>query len=179
MTQIVRLSHVQGTQLATVGVVDVDEVVASALDHAAVIWPSNAASSLTTSGTRGLTIRGSRDQLITALLNLLHNAIHYSDTKAQVVVTTRLIPDPDGERRHRGVRQRHRDQRGGSAPRLRAVGRFRPQPADRRHGAGPVDRERDRGGPRRITLWSRVGSGSTFTMELPTAPDLEDAWALY
>ena len=177
VTQIVQLSHVQGTQLATVGVVDVDEVVASALDRSRHLAEQRRVS-LTTSGTRGLTIRGSRDQLITALLNLLHNAIHYSDTKARVVVTTRLIPDPDGERVAIGVSDNgigisEEDQR-------RVFERFdRVDFARSRQTGGTglglsIVNEIVEAHGGSITLWSRVGSGSTFTMELPAAPDLEE-----
>ena len=160
-----------------IGVVDVDEVVASALDRSRHLAEQRRVS-LTTSGTRGLTIRGSRDQLITALLNLLHNAIHYSDTKARVVVTTRLIPDPDGERVAIGVSDNgigisEEDQR-------RVFERFyRVDFARSRQTGGTglglsIVNEIVEAHGGSITLWSRVGSGSTFTMELPAAPDLEE-----
>ena len=177
VTQIVQLSHVQGTQLATLSMVDIDEVVATALDRSRHLAEQRSVS-LTTSGARGLSIRGSRDQLITALVNLLHNAIHYSDTKARVVVTTRLVPSPDGDKIAIGVSDNgigisEEDQR-------RVFERFyRVDFARSRQTGGTglglsIVNEIVEAHGGSITLWSRVGSGSTFTMELPAAPDLEE-----
>lgn len=177
VTQIVQLSRVQGTQLATVGVVDVDDVVTTAIERSSQLAEQRHVS-LTVSGTKGLLIRGSRDQLVTALLNLLHNAIHYSDDKARVVVTTRLVPGPDGDRvtiavSDNGIGISEEDQ-------LRIFERFYRVDFARSRQTGGTglglsivsEIVEAHGGT--ISLWSRVGSGSTFTMELPAAPDLEE-----
>lgn len=177
VTQIVQLSRVQGTQLATVGVVDVDDVVTTAIERSSQLAEQRHVS-LTVSGTKGLLIRGSRDQLVTALLNLLHNAIHYSDDRARVVVTTRLVPGPDGDRvtiavSDNGIGISEEDQ-------LRIFERFYRVDFARSRQTGGTglglsivsEIVEAHGGT--ISLWSRVGSGSTFTMELPAAPDLEE-----
>lgn len=181
VTQIVQLSRVQGSQLATVGIVDVDDVVAAALERSGHLAEHRQVN-LTTSGTTGLAIRGSRDQLSTALLNLLHNAIHYSDVKARVVVTTRLVPTPDGDHvtiavSDNGIGISEEDQ-------LRVFERFYRVDFARSRQTGGTglglsivsEIVEAHGGS--ISLWSRVGSGSTFTMELPAAPDLEEDDAL-
>ncbi|QIK71713.1 two-component sensor histidine kinase [Propioniciclava coleopterorum] len=177
VTQIVQLSRVQGTQLATVGVVDVDDVVTTAIERSGHLAEQRHVS-LTVSGAKGLLIRGSRDQLVTALLNLLHNAIHYSDDRARVVVTTRLVPGPDGDRvtiavSDNGIGISEEDQ-------LRIFERFYRVDFARSRQTGGTglglsivsEIVEAHGGT--ISLWSRVGSGSTFTMELPAAPDLEE-----
>jgi signal transduction histidine kinase len=116
--------------VATVGVVDVDEVVASALDRSRSSGRATPRQPDHERRPGGCAIRGSRDQLVTALLNLLHNAIHYSDTKARVVVTTAL----DSRAGRRARRHRVSDNGIGIArlisAHLRAVlpGRLRPQP---------------------------------------------------
>ncbi len=177
VTQIVQLSRVQGTQLATVGIVDVDDVVATALDRSRHLAEQRHVS-LTTSGAKGLAIRGSRDQLVTALLNLLHNAIHYSDTKARVVVTTRSIPTPDGDRVAIAVSDNGMGI--GEEDQLRVFERFyRVDYARSRQTGGTglglsIVNEIVEAHGGSIKLWSRLGSGSTFTMELPAAPDLEE-----
>ncbi len=177
VTQIVQLSRVQGTQLATVALVDIDDVVATALERSSELAEQRHVN-LTTSGTKGLLVRGSRDQLITALVNLLHNAIHYSDIKARVVITTRLTPSPDGDRvtvavSDNGIGIGEEDQ-------LRIFERFYRVDFARSRQTGGTglglsivsEIVEAHGGA--ISLWSRVGSGSTFTLELPAAPDLEE-----
>lgn len=177
VTQIVQLSRVQGTQLATVALVDVDDVVATAMERSSELAEQRHVS-LTVSGSTGLLVRGSRDQLITALVNLLHNAIHYSDIKARVVITTRLTPSSDGDRvtvavSDNGIGIGEEDQ-------LRIFERFYRVDFARSRQTGGTglglsivsEIVEAHGGA--ISVWSRVGSGSTFTLELPAAPDLEE-----
>lgn len=177
VTQIVQLSRVQGTQLASVALVDVDDVVATALERSSELAERRHVN-CTTSGTRGLLVRGSRDQLVTALVNLLHNAIHYSDLKARVVVTTRSMVSSEGDRvtiavSDNGIGIGEEDQ-------LRIFERFYRVDFARSRQTGGTglglsivsEIVEAHGGA--ISVWSRIGSGSTFTMDLPAAPDLEE-----
>jgi two-component system sensor histidine kinase SenX3 len=119
---------------------------------------------------RHLTVLGDRRQLVSALSNLLDNAVKYSDpgsdvhlfattdgTTVDLVVEDRGIGIPAAdlervfERFYRVDRARSRDT-GGTGLGLAIV----------RHVAGNHDGE--------VTVTSREGQGSTFTLRLPAGP---------
>lgn len=124
---------------------------------------------LTSSGRGGLVVRGDYAQLHTALHNLVQNAINYSDAGARVVVTAR--GGDGGETVDIAVS----DNGIGIAPadQPRIFERFfRVDPARSRATGGTglglsIVREIAEGNGGEVSLWSAVGSGSTFTLKLP------------
>lgn len=85
--ELIDLSRLQGAEpLPDAAQVDIDRVVAEALDRTR----TNAAAlgvSLHTGPASGLTVLGSEQQLVTAVVNLLDNAISYSAEGTAVTVT--------------------------------------------------------------------------------------------
>jgi two-component system, OmpR family, sensor histidine kinase SenX3 len=72
--------------------VEIDAVVADALDRCRM--KANARGiTLTSTGARGLSVLGAEDLLVTALRNLLENAIVYSPERTKVAVTVKRTPD--------------------------------------------------------------------------------------
>ena len=76
--------------------VDLDLVVAEALDRCRM--KANARGiTLASTGTRGLSVLGDEDLLITALRNLLENAVAYSPERTRVVITLKRSSDGTAE----------------------------------------------------------------------------------
>jgi two-component system sensor histidine kinase SenX3 len=76
--------------------VDIEAVVAEAVDRCRM--KANARGiTLATVGGRGLSVLGDEDLLVTALRNLLENAVAYSPEKTRVVVSTRKTPEGNAE----------------------------------------------------------------------------------
>lgn len=170
VTQIVQLSRLQGEPASMWDDVEVDQVVRLAMDRSRQ-FAEQRQISLTTGGVRGLTVRGSLEQLVTAVTNLLHNGITYSDPKARVVVTTRGVSDAEGDKvaiavSDNGIGISEEDQ-------ARVFERFyRVDYARSRQTGGTglglsIVSEIVEGHGGRVSLWSKVGSGSTFTITLP------------
>jgi two-component system sensor histidine kinase SenX3 len=147
-----------------------DEVVAEAVDRIRM-RASARGISLEVTGARDLTILGDEDLLVTALRNLLENAVSYSPDKTRVVITTRAasswtaeisvsdqgigIPDRDRERifeRFYRVDPARSRATGGTGLGLAIV-----KHVTAAHGGN-------------VTVWSQEGVGSTFTIRLPLRP---------
>ncbi|WP_067816876.1 sensor histidine kinase [Actinomadura kijaniata] len=165
---LMTLSRVQGDEpLPDMRAVSLDEVVAEALDRA----QTKAAArdiEIVTGGQDGLKVRGDDDLLVTAVRNLIDNAAAYSPEGTRVVVATRQTDDgqveinvtdqgigiPEGdlerifERFYRVDPARSR-QTGGTGLGLAIV-----KHVTTKHGG-------------EVTVWSKEGSGSTFTIRLP------------
>lgn len=177
VTQIVQLSRLQGEPVSNTGEVLLDEVVELALDHSRQLAEQRQVS-LTRGGEQGLVVRGKRDQLVAAVVNLVNNAITYSDEKARVAVITRAITDGDGDKVAIAVT----DNGIGLDPEdcKRIFERFyRVDYARSRQTGGTglglsIVAEIVEGHGGDVSVWSRLGSGSTFTITLPTAPDEEE-----
>ena len=90
---IITLSRIQAAEpVPDPMAVPVDAVVAEALDRCRM--KANARGiALADEGDRGLGLRGDEDLLITAIRNLLENAVAYSPERTRVVVTTRRDGD--------------------------------------------------------------------------------------
>jgi len=146
-----------------------DAVVAEALDRCRM-KASARGIELAAAGTKGLTVLGDEDLLVTALRNLLDNAVAYSPEKTRVVVSTRKssnavelsvadqgigIPERDLERifeRFYRVDPARSRVTGGTGLGLAIV-----KHVTAAHGG-------------KVTVSSKEGAGSTFTLHLPVRP---------
>ena len=171
--QIIELSRLQGDDpLDSPGAVDVDKVVATAVDTSAIDAAAHDIT-LVTGGERGLEVVGNEEQVTAAVVNLVANAVAYSRDHSAVVVNTRATPStvevsvidqgigiPENEverifeRFYRVDPARHRST-GGTGLGLSIV----------KHVAAT------HGGD--VRVWSVEGQGSTFTLSLPrrSSPD--------
>ncbi|GAA4813756.1 ATP-binding protein [Actinomycetospora chlora] len=189
VTELIALSRLQGAdKLPELVTVDVDEVLAEALQRVRV--PAEAAASaggddagedprgrFLLDAPSGLEVAGDRTLLVTALANLLENALAYSPDGSPVSVRRRR----QGDRIEISVTDRGI----GIAPehQQRVFERFfRVDPARSRATGGTglglaivKHVAANHGGE--VRLWSQVGVGSTFTLRVPAAPadaDLDD-----
>lgn len=176
---IIELSRLQADEpMGEATVVDVDAVLAIAADRRRVDAERRRIA-LVVGGEKGLTVMGDADQLAMAVSNLVENAVIYSDEDGRVVLSARRDGDEDEprveisvsdsgigiergevqrifERFYRVDFARSRDN-GGTGLGLAMV----------KHIAGAHGGE--------VSVWSRPGQGSTFTLRLPAAPnDLVD-----
>ena len=165
--ELIDLSRLQGAEpLPQASVVSVDRVVAEAVDRSRTTAGSRGIR-LVRGGERGLTVEGSEAQLVTALGNLIENAVHYSPDRTQVAVATRCWEG--------AVEITVTDQGMGIAEKdlERVFERFyRADPARSRATGGTglglaivKHVATNHGGE--VSVWSQEGSGSTFTLRLP------------
>jgi two-component system, OmpR family, sensor histidine kinase SenX3 len=169
VAELIELSRLQGADpLPSPAVVDVDEIVAEAVDRTRLAAES-AGIAVVSGGQSRLRVRGNEGQLVTALVNLVDNAIAYSPAGTRVAVGTR--------RRDGYVEISVSDQGIGVAERdlERVFERFyRSDPARSRATGGTglglaivKHIATNHGGG--VSVWSVEGSGSTFTLRLPAA----------
>jgi two-component system sensor histidine kinase SenX3 len=171
--EIIVLSRLQGAEpLPDPMPVSVDKVVTEVLDRSRSTADARRIT-VVAGGDRGLQVSGSESQLVTALGNLVDNAIAYSPEQTRVAIGTRQrdalvevsvsdqgmgISEPDldriFERFYRADPARSRVT-GGTGLGLSIVKHIATN-----HG-GSVD------------VWSVEGSGSTFTLRLPARPGTE------
>ena len=174
--EIIELTRLQeGDALAEPEVVDIDDVVAEAVDRVRVEADGRQIT-LVAGGTRGLQVRGDAALITTAVRNLLDNAIRYSEPRTRVSVGVSLdAEDPDivriavvdqgiGISKEEQERVFERFYRVDKA-RSRATGGTGLGLSIVKHVAA------DHGGT--VGLWSAVGRGSTFTLVLPRLPEGE------
>ena len=169
VTELITLSRLQSTEpIPEPAVVEVDQVIEETLNRVATS-AEQADIEITTDRPSGLLVRGDRSLLVSALTNLVENAIHYSPARTPVSVT----------RTTRGghVQIAVTDRGPGIPQELheRVFERFfRIDPARSRATGGTglglsivKHIAANHGGV--ATLWSRPGTGSTFTLVLPAA----------
>lgn len=167
--ELIDLSRLQGADpLPEQELVPVDQVIAEAVELTRLAASSRSIT-LVRGGTPGLTVCGSEAQLVTAVRNLLENAVHYSPERTRVAVAARVS---DG-----AVEITVTDQGMGIAERdlERVFERFyRADPARSRETGGTglglaivKHVATNHGGE--VSVWSVEGSGSTFTLRLPPA----------
>ncbi|GLV52199.1 two-component sensor histidine kinase [Thermobispora bispora] len=164
---LITLSRIQGGEpIPSPAPVLVDDVIREAIDRCNT-KASAKGIQLVTAGAQGLQVWGDDDLLVTALRNLIDNAIAYSPEKTRVVVSSRSahgyvevsvadqgigIPE---EAQQRIFERFFRV----DAARSRATGGTGLGLAIVKHVAVAHGGE--------VTVWSKEGSGSTFTLRLP------------
>ena len=165
--ELIDLSRLQGADpLPDASLVPVDKVVAEAVDRTRTAASARGIS-IVRGGERGLTVSGSESQLVTAVGNLIENAVHYSPEKTRVAVAVRSQDS--------AVEISVTDQGMGIADKdlERVFERFyRADPARSRATGGTglglaivKHVATNHGGE--VSVWSVEGSGSTFTLRLP------------
>jgi two-component system, OmpR family, sensor histidine kinase SenX3 len=150
-----------------------DVVVSEAVDRCRMRATARGIS-LDVAGEPGIAVMGDEDLLITALRNLLENAVAYSPDKTKVLVTTRMAGNWDAEisvtDQGIGIPERDRE---------RIFERFyRVDPARSRATGGTglglaIVKHVTAAHGGNVTVWSQEGEGSTFTLRLP----LRQRWA--
>jgi two-component system, OmpR family, sensor histidine kinase SenX3 len=175
VTELIALSRLQGAErLPELNTVEVDAVVREALGRSRLAVESTGIQ-ITTDAESGLLVAGDRTLLVTALSNLLENAVAYSPPGTPVSVSRRLV---DGfveiavtdrgigiaeDEQQRVFERFYRVDRA----RSRATGGTGLGLAIVKHVAA------NHGGE--VKLWSKLGTGSTFTLRLPAHGGLTPA----
>jgi len=170
VTELIALSRLQGAErLPELATVEVDKVVRAALDRCRLAAES-ADIRITVDPPSGLLLDGDATLLVTALSNLIDNAVSYSRPGSPVSVSRRLA---DGfveiavTDRGLGIAGEHQERvferffRIDQA-RSRSTGGTGLGLAIVKHVAA------NHGGA--VTLWSESGTGSTFTLRIPVHP---------
>ncbi len=169
---LIDLSRIQGGDpLPAPGLVGVQELLGDAVDRVRVSADA-AGIEIAVADCADLQLWGDERSLCTALSNLLDNALNYSTRGSRVAIGARLASHDGGEEVELFVA----DQGIGIAqPDLERVFErfYRTDPArSRRTGGNGLGLSivkhiiENSGG--RISVWSQVGVGSTFTLHLPT-----------
>lgn len=167
VTELIALSRLQGAEkLPELEVVDVDTVVSSAVDRSRTAAEA-AGITVSTDRPSGLEVLGDETLLVTALSNLVENAIAYSPTGSHVSVSRSLRGDHVAMAvTDRGIGIAKEDQERvferffrSDKARSRATGGTGLGLAIVKHVAANHNGE--------ITLWSKLGTGSTFTLRIP------------
>ncbi|WP_127784079.1 ATP-binding protein [Rhodococcus sp. X156] len=167
VTELIELSRLQGAErLPGLEIVDVDALVAEVLERTRLSAEA-AGIEVTADAPRGLEVSGDRRLLLTALTNLVENAISYSppgravsvsralrEGRVEVSVTDRGVGIPPDL--HERVFERFFRVDPG---RSRATGGTGLGLAIVKHVAANHNGD--------VRLWSRPGTGSTFTLRLP------------
>ena len=168
---LIMLSRIQAAEpVPDPNPVVLDDVVAEAVDRCRM-RASARGISLEVTGERGITIMGDEDLLVTALRNLLENAVAYSPDKTRVLITTRAesswmaevsvtdqgigIPERDRERifeRFYRVDPARSRATGGTGLGLAIV-----KHVTAAHGGN-------------VAVWSQEGNGSTFIAPAAASP---------
>lgn len=172
--EIIELSRLQVTDaLKDLQVVDVDDVLAEAADRARTT-ASGKKIVIDVGGQTGARVFGDRNLLVTAVRNLLDNAVAYSPDATRVgvgVSTTDELVQIAVVDQGIGIPPTEQD---------RIFERFyRVDPARSRNTGGTglglsivKHVAADHGGD--VTVWSQPGRGSTFTLRLPRAEEVAD-----
>ncbi|WP_084216143.1 sensor histidine kinase [Pseudonocardia spinosispora] len=176
VTELIALSRLTGAErLPELDEVEVDEVVSEALGRSRMVSEATGIG-ITVDEPSGLKVDGDRTLLVTALSNLVDNAIAYSPPDTPVSVSRRRNGDV--------VEIAVTDRGIGIAPQhqQRVFERFfRVDPARSRATGGTglglaivKHVAANHGGE--VRLWSRPGTGSTFTLRIPAhgAPEPSD-----
>ncbi|HJC28999.1 MAG TPA: sensor histidine kinase [Candidatus Dietzia intestinipullorum] len=177
VSELIELSRLQGAErIRDPEPVDVDDLVHEAVTRSASVAES-AGIEIITDAPSGLEVRGDRMLLVTAVSNLVSNAVNYSPERTPVSITRAI----DGN----VVSLRVTDRGIGIAPEHqgRVFERFfRVDKARSRATGGTglglaIVKHVAQNHNGLVTLWSRPGTGSTFTLELPAHVESGDGEA--
>ncbi|MGH3883168.1 MAG: sensor histidine kinase [Pseudonocardiaceae bacterium] len=171
VTELIALSRLQGAErLPELATVEVDDVVREALDRCRLVAESTDIR-ITVDPPSGLLLDGDATLLVTALSNLIDNAVSYSPAGSPVSVSRRLS--------HGFVEIAVTDRGLGIAPehQERVFERFFRVDQARSRSTGGTGLglaivkhvAANHGGD--VQLWSRPGTGSTFTLRVPAHSD--------
>ncbi len=172
--ELIELSRLQGAErLPDLEAVDVDTVVAEALSRYKVA-ADNADIAVTTDAPTGYKVLGDQPLLVTAMANLVSNAIAYSPNGSPVSISRRRRGDNiEIAVTDRGIGIAAADQERVferffrvDKARSRATGGTGLGLAIVKHVAANHNGS--------IRLWSQPGTGSTFTLSIPAYPDNVD-----
>jgi len=176
--QIIELSRLQSVDpLIQADVVEVDDIVGAAVARCREL-ASGRAITLTLAGAQGLRVVGDEDQLTSAVVNLVQNAINYSDPGARVAMSTRAVEDGGDEFVEISVADNGIGIRADDLERI--FERFYRVDYDRSRQSGGTGLGLSivkhvagaHGGT--VNVWSKVGQGSTFTLRLPAYLETEE-----
>jgi two-component system, OmpR family, sensor histidine kinase SenX3 len=167
---LITLSRIQAAEPVPDPVlVELDAVVTEALDRCRMKAGARGID-LVAATERGLVVSGDEDLLVTALRNLLENAVDYSSDHTRVLVSAKRLDETNVEISvaDQGIGIPERD-------RARIFERFyRVDPARSRATGGTglglaIVKHVTSAHGGNVTVWSKVGVGSTFTLRLPAA----------
>ncbi|MEV8442559.1 ATP-binding protein [Actinosynnema sp. NPDC051121] len=174
VTELIALSRLQGAEkLPELSRVEVDVVIDEAMGRSRLAAES-AGIEIATDEPSGLEVEGDRTLLVTALSNLLDNAVAYSPPGSPVSVSRKLVDGfveiavtdrGIGIAEDQQIRVFERFYRVDKA-RSRATGGTGLGLAIVKHVAN------NHGGE--VKLWSLPGTGSTFTLRIPAHPDQDE-----
>ncbi|GAB3869171.1 hypothetical protein GCM10027610_128000 [Dactylosporangium cerinum] len=185
VSELMELSRLQGAEpLPEPEPVDVDKIVVEVLDRTKT--PSSAKHiDVASLGPHGLVVYGNENQLVTAVVNLVENAIAYSPESTTVSITTSISAGDETGHEAGYIEIAVADQGIGIEPRDidRIFERFYRADRARSRATGGTGLglaivkhiATNHGG--RVDVASTVGVGSTFTLRLPARP-AEAAMAL-
>lgn len=168
VNELISLSKLQGAEaLPEMAPVSVDEIIDEAIARNQIAADSKNIT-LTRGRASGTRVNGDRSLLLTAVSNLVSNAINYSGESVPVSLSQKVVGDA-------AVQIRVTDRGIGIAPEHqdRVFERFFRVDKARSRSTGGTGLGlaivkhvvANHGGS--VTLWSKVGIGSTFTIELP------------
>ncbi len=172
--ELIELSRLQGAEpLPDLDAIDVDSVVNEAISRHKVAADS-ADITVTTDAPSGFRVFGDQSLLVTALANLISNAIAYSPNGSKVSISRRRRGDNvEISVTDRGIGIARADQERVferffrvDKARSRATGGTGLGLAIVKHVAANHNGS--------IRLWSQPGTGSTFTLSIPAYPDSDD-----
>lgn len=171
VSQIIALSRLQAEDpLLAAHEVDVAELLGASVGRCRAIAEAGGIN-LSMSAQPGLRVVGDADELETAVTNLVQNAVAYSEPGARVAVSSRASGDRVEIRvSDNGIGISETDQK-------RIFERFYRVDADRSRASGGTGLglsivkhvAQAHGGD--VTVWSRLGQGSTFTLRLPASQE--------
>lgn len=168
--ELIDLTRLQGGDpLPALEPVPLDAIIAEAMDRTRLTANAKGIE-LTSAGPAGLVVRGVESQLITAVTNLLTNAVAYSANETHVSVGTRArsgfaeiavtdagVGIPDAARQRVFERFYRVDQSRATATGGTGLGLAIVKHIVTNHGGS-------------VEVWSEPGIGSTFTVRIPLAP---------
>jgi two-component system sensor histidine kinase SenX3 len=176
---VIELSRLQGHDpLQAPTLVALDDVVAEAVDRSRATADARRIT-LVCGGRRGVAVRGDVRQLVTALGNLVDNAVRYAPEGTRVSVATSLSGTPPTAVAELSVTDEGPGI--GQAERDRIFERFYRVDAARSRDTGgtglglSIVKHVAAGHGGEATVWSAEGTGSTFTLRLPAAAISEES----